>query len=133
MSAELTEEVVKKLQEAHFWHVATLNPDGSPQVTPVWAGLRGDRVLVNTAAGRKKDRNLRNDDRVALSLHIPEGYANIAIQGRVVETIEGDQAERDIDELSRKYTGEDYGGRTPDMRRVTFLIEPVHVWYRPPM
>ena len=45
MSAELTEEVVKRLQEAHYWHVATLNPDGSPQVTPVWAGLRGERLI----------------------------------------------------------------------------------------
>jgi PPOX class probable F420-dependent enzyme len=133
MGVELIEDVAAKLREPNYWHVATLNPDGSPQVTPVWADLRDGRILVNTVVGRKKDRNLRSDDRVALSLHIPEGYANIAIQGRVVERIEGDQAERHIDELARKYTGNDYAGRTPDMRRVTFLIEPVHVWYRPPM
>jgi PPOX class probable F420-dependent enzyme len=128
---ELTDEARTHLEAAHYWSVATLNPDGSPQVTPVWAGLDGDRILINTAAGRKKDRNLQNDPRVALCLHIPEsGSNNIGIQGRVVERVEGDRANADIDALSRKYTGKDYAGWTPGMRRVTYLIEPLRVFQR---
>ncbi len=129
--AQLTDEAREALAAAHYWSVATINPDGSPQVTPVWAGVDGDRVLINTAAGRKKDRNLQHDPRVALCLHIPDsGSANIAVQGRVVERIEGDRAAADIDALARKYTGKDYAGWTPDMRRVTYLIEPVRVFQR---
>jgi PPOX class probable F420-dependent enzyme len=130
--AALTREVRNAFEAVHYWSVATINPDGSPQVTPVWAGLDGDRILVNTAAGRKKDRNLQHDPRIALCLHIPEsGSANIAVQGRVVERIEGDRATADIDALARKYTGRDYAGWTPEMRRVTYLIEPLRVFHRP--
>jgi PPOX class probable F420-dependent enzyme len=129
--AELTGEVREALEGTHYWSVATLNPDGSPQATPMWAGLRGDLILINTAIGRKKDRNLRSDPRVALCIHLPgSGSRNIGIQAQVVERIEGDQAAADIDELARKYTGTDYAGWTPDMRRVTYLLEPRHVWAR---
>jgi PPOX class probable F420-dependent enzyme len=129
---ELTAEAREAFEGAHYWSVATLNPDGSPQVTPVWAGLDGDRILVNTAAGRKKDRNLQHDPRVALCLHVPgSGATNLAVQGQVVERIEGERASADIDTLARKYTGKDYAGWTPDMRRVTYLIDPLRVWFRP--
>ncbi len=129
--AELGPEVRQAFDGANYWSVATLNPDGSPQVTPVWAGLDGDRILVNTAVGRKKDRNLQRDPRIALCLHIPDsGSNNIAVQGRVVERLEGDRANADIDALARKYTGKDYAGWTPEMRRVTYLIEPLRVFTR---
>jgi PPOX class probable F420-dependent enzyme len=128
---ELTGGGRAAIEDTHFWSLATVNPDGSPQVTPVWAGLDGDRILVNTALGRKKDRNLQRDPRVALCVHVPgSGAANIAIQGRVVERIEGDRATADIDALARKYTGSDYAGWTPGMRRVTYLIEPLRIWSR---
>jgi PPOX class probable F420-dependent enzyme len=130
--AELTQEARAAFEGAQFWSLATINPDGSPQVTPVWAGLRGDRILVNTVAGRKKDRNLQRDPRVALCLHVPGSAAtNLAVQGVAVERIEGAQAKADIDALARKYTGADYGGWTPGMTRATYLIEPKRVWFRP--
>jgi PPOX class probable F420-dependent enzyme len=125
----LTDNVRNVLTGKNFWHLATLNPDGSPQVTPVWAHLRDDRIVVNSFFGRKKPRNIEHDPRVALAWQDPESpYHNIAIQGRVVETIVGDQADDDIDMLSEKYLDQrPYPGHSPEERRVTFLIEPQHV------
>jgi PPOX class probable F420-dependent enzyme len=127
--AKLSDDVKQVLQGPNFWHLATLNPDGSPQVTPVWADLRDDRILVNSYFGRKKPRNIQHDPRVALAWQDPESpYHNIAIQGRVVDTIVGDQAVEDIDALSEKYLGQrPYPGHSPDQPRVSFLIEPEHV------
>ena len=131
MAAELTGKVRKALEEPQFWHLATLNPDGSPQATTVWLDLRGDKILVNSALGRKKPRNLAQDPRVALSWSNPENHQHsISIQGRVVESYEGDQAEADIDSLAKKYVGVDvYPWRSEGERRVSYLIEPTHVWH----
>src|SRR5207253_10241928 len=87
---ELSDSIRKALEDANFWHVATVNPDGSPHSTAVWVELRGDRILVNTAKGRKKHRNLEHDPRVAMSWHTHEGggYHSAAIQGRAVESYE---------------------------------------------
>lgn len=132
--AELNETVRKALQEPHFWHLATVNPDGSPHSTTMWVDLRGDRILVNSAYGRKKPRNLAKDGRVALSWHDPEApYHSISIQGRVAETYEGDAAEADIDLLAKKYLGQDvYPWRQGGERRVTYLVEPSHVLHMAP-
>ena len=133
MTVEINEEVRKRLEEPHFWHLATLNPDGSPHVTPVWVDLRDGRIVVNTRKDRKKYRNLANDPRVAMSLTNPDDiYSNMAVQGRVVETIDGEQANRDIDALAKKYLGADSYPLQPGEERVSFVIEPQHVWYRPP-
>ena len=134
MAARLSDEVKALLDAPNFWHLATLNPDGSPQCTVMWAHRRDDHVMFNTALGRVKPRNLAHDPRVALSLADPEHpYSNVSIQGTVVETIEGDEALRDIDSLATKYMGvETYPFLQPDERRVTYLVEPRHVWYRPP-
>ena len=134
MAAQLPDEVKAFLDAPNFWHLATINPDGSPQSTVMWADRRGDRVMVNTAIGRVKTRNLAHDQRVCLSLSDPEHpYSNVSIQGRVVETIEGDRALADIDGLATKYMGvETYPFLEPGERRITYLVEPRHVWYRPP-
>ena len=128
---ELPDSVRAALEDTNFWHLATVNPDGSPQSTPVWVNVRDGKILVNTALGRKKPRNIENDPRIALSWHgtTPEGgYRNIAIQGKVVETITGDQAEQDIDDLALKYIGKTpYPWRSPGEQRVTYLIEPVRI------
>jgi PPOX class probable F420-dependent enzyme len=130
--AELSDEVRRALEGKSFWSLATINPDGSAQSTVVWVDLRGDRIMVNTALGRKKPRNLEQNPYVALSWYDPESpYSNISIQGRVTESYTGEQAEADIDALAKKYLDQDvYPYRTEDERRVTYLIEPTHVWSR---
>jgi PPOX class probable F420-dependent enzyme len=128
--AELPEEARKALEAQNFWHLATVNPDGSPQSTTVWAHARDGKILVNTALGRKKPRNIESDPRVALSWHetTDSGYHSISIQGRVVDTITGDQAEKDIDDMAQKYIGQSpYPWRSPGEQRVTYVIEPEKV------
>lgn len=113
------------LEGQHFANVATLNEDGSPQVTPVWVGHEGDTIEINTAKGRLKDRNLRRDPRVALSIQDADNpYKALIVQGRVTELTE-DGADDHIDELSKRYTGEDvYPFRQPGEVRVRILIHP---------
>ena len=84
----------EKLQGAHIWHLATAGPDGRPHVSVVWADVRGEHILVNSALGRIKPRNIEGNPMVALSWYDPlNADHSFAIQGRVVETI--------VDELSR--------------------------------
>jgi PPOX class probable F420-dependent enzyme len=131
LTAELTAKVRKALEDPNYWHLGTVNPDGSPQVTVVWLDTRGDNILVNSALGRKKPRNLEREPRVGLSWSDPADHQHsIAIQGRVVESYTGDQAEADIDALAKKYMGADtYPWRRADERRISYLIEPTHVWH----
>ncbi len=128
--AELPDEARKALEGKNFWHLATVNPDGSPQSTTVWIDARDGKIIVNTALGRKKPRNIESDPRVALSWHETNdsGYHSISIQGRVVDTITGPAAEKDIDDLAQKYIGQSpYPWRSPGEQRVTYVIEPTSV------
>ncbi len=128
--AELPDNIREAFEAPNFWALATVNPDGSPQSTTVWAHTRDGKIIVNTALGRKKPRNLETEPRVAMSLHTHDdaGYHSISVQGRVVDTITGDQAEKDIDDLAQKYIGQSpYPWRAPGEQRVTYVIEPVHV------
>ena len=130
--AELPEEARKALEEPNFWHLATVNPDGSPQSTTVWAHTRDGKIIVNTALGRKKPRNLDRNPNVALSWVDPEnGYHSASIQGRVVDSYTGDEAEADIDSLADKYLGQTpYPWRQPGEKRITYVIEPTHVYHQ---
>jgi len=111
-----------------FAHLATLMPDGSAHVAPVWVDFEGDRILINTARGRVKDRNMERDKRVALSITDPDNpYRHVAIRGRVVGVTETG-ADQHIDKLAKKYMGVDkYPHRAPGERRVIYTIEPVKV------
>ena len=110
-------------------HLATLMPDGRPQVTPVWCDLSGDLVRVNTAIGRQKDRNLVRDGRVALTLVDPDNpYRYIEVRGTVAERTEVG-ADAHIDQLSQKYIGKAYPYRQPSEKRVLFHIKPEHVTF----
>jgi PPOX class probable F420-dependent enzyme len=127
--ADLTDEVRKALEGEQFWSLATVNPDGTPQNTVVWVQERDGKILVNTALGRKKPRNLERNPNVALAWFDPDDpYSTISIQGRVVDSYSGDQAEADIDSAAKKYLDQDvYPWRKAGQRRVSYLIEPVHV------
>ncbi len=108
-----------------FGALATLMKNGSPQLTPVWFNTDGKHILINSAVGRIKDRNMRRDPRVAFVIIDPKNpYRYIQIRGRVVEiTTEG--ASHHIDILAKKYTGADhYTSFTPNEVRVIYKILP---------
>lgn len=109
-------------------HLATLMPDGSPQVTPVWIDFDGTHLLVNTALGRQKDRNMRRQPRVALDILDPENpYRHLGVWG-VVSEITQQGAEAHIDRLARRYLGvETYPNRRPGEQRVLYKILPLKI------
>ncbi len=128
MTVELSPAVRRLFEKPNFAHIATLMPDGSPQVTAVWVDMDGNQILVNTAEGRVKPRNVRRDPRVAISVTDQANpYSAAFVRGRVVEvTREG--AEDLIDKLAQKYIGQErYPWRRAGERRVTLVIEPEHV------
>ena len=111
-----------------FANLATVMPDGSPQVTPVWFDVADGRIRVNTAKGRVKARNMHDGSRVALSVLDPDNpYRYMQIRGRVVrETEQG--ADAHIDSLAKKYLGKDkYPFRQAGEVRVMYEIEPLAV------
>jgi PPOX class probable F420-dependent enzyme len=109
--------------------VATVMADGSPQVTPVWIEREGETITFNTGTGRVKERNMRRDPQIAIAVvDRDDDYARVLIRGRVVDMIEGEEADRQIDRLSEKYTGTDeYQGHRPGESRVKVVVEPVSV------
>ena len=108
-------------------HLATLMPNGSPQVTPLWVMLDADGyVIVNSARGRQKDRNMRARPHVALSIGDPDNPQRyIQVRGRVVEVTE-EGANDVINQLAMKYNGRPYNFQ-PNQTRVTYKIRPDHV------
>jgi PPOX class probable F420-dependent enzyme len=111
-----------------FANLATLNPDGSPQVTPVWVDFDGKNVLVNTAKGRVKHRNLERNPRVALAIADPDNpYRYLGIQGRVTEMTDAG-ADAHIDRMAKKYLDKDkYPFRQPGEARILLKITPSKV------
>ena len=120
----LTEDQVALLREKVLAHVATVMPDGSPHVTPVWVDTDGEAVLFNTAKGRLKYRNLSRDPRIAISLSAKDNdYRTVVLRGRAELIEEG--ADAHIDRLAKKYTGADsYPNRQPGAVRVTVRVVP---------
>ena len=111
-----------------FANLATINADGTPQVTPVWFDWDGSRVRVNTAKGRLKDKNLRRTPSVALSIMDPDNpYRYMQVRGRVAAVTESG-ADAHIDSLAKKYMGQDrYPHRKAGEVRVIFTIAPDRV------
>jgi PPOX class probable F420-dependent enzyme len=122
----LTAEQVKLFEDKNFAFVATLNKDGSPQVTATWADTDGKNILVNIATSRQKFRNIIRDPRVAVALvDMKDPYKEIIIRGKVISIEKGKIADDHIDKMSKKYTGQDkYGSRRPGEQRVLLKIEP---------
>ena len=125
MPATISPGFRKLLQEPAFCQLATLMPDGSPQNTQVWVDTDGEHILINTAQGRQKERNVQRDPRVALNVVDPTNAWRVGmVRGRVVEvTTEG--ADELIDQLAKKYLNvEAYPFRRPEEVRVTLKILP---------
>ena len=112
-------------QKKAFANLATIMPDGTPQVTPVWFDYTGGMIRVNTAKGRVKARNLREGAPVALSILDPDNpYRYIQIRGAVKRCVEAG-ADQHIDSLAKKYLGKDkYPFAQPGEVRVMYEIEP---------
>jgi PPOX class probable F420-dependent enzyme len=111
-----------------FLYLATLMPNGAPQVTPVWFSTDGTHILINTAQGRIKDLNMRARPSVALCIADPVNpYRYMQIRGKVAEfTAEG--ADEHIDALASKYLGvHKYPSRQPDEKRIIYKIKPLKV------
>ena len=108
-----------------FAHLATIGPDGTPQVTPVWIDYDGTSIRFNTARGRVKTKNLERNPIVALAVQDPENpYRYVQVKGRVTEMTEKG-ADEHIDALAKKYLGQDrYPYRRPGEVRVTVKIAP---------
>ena len=116
------------LEKKAFANLATTMPDGSPQVTPVWIEAVGDYLLINSAKGRQKDKNMRSRPRVALSMQDPANpYRYLEVRGSVVEATEKG-ADAHIDKLAKKYLGVDkYPYRQKGEIRVIYKIKPEKV------
>ena len=110
-----------------FASLGTLMPDGSPQVTPVWCDAENGYLVFNSAKGRQKDRNVRRDPRVTLTLIDPDNpYRYLEIRGRVVEITEQGAAAH-IDKMAKKYLGVDkYPYAQPGEVRVLYKVRPEH-------
>ena len=126
--AELSDKARKLFEDPNILFVATVNSDGSPQVTPVWTHVEDDRVTFNTAKGRAKERNMRRDPRIGLSITARDNpMEKVDLAGRVVEMIEGDEAEAQIDDFAEKYIGQrPYPWRQGE-KRIKVVVEPVRV------
>ena len=125
--ATIPEKYQDLLQKKAFAQLATLMPDGSPHVAPVWFEFDGQNIVINTAKGRVKDKNMRRDPRVGLDILDPDNpYRHLSIRGRVVDVTE-QGADAHIDKLSKKYLNVDsYPRRKPGEVRVIYKIEPEH-------
>ncbi len=125
MSEVIPGKYLDLFEKQAFGNLGTLMKDGSPQVTPVWVDYDGKHVRFNSAKGRVKDKNVRRDPRVSISLQDPANpYRYLEIRGRVVEITEK-SADDHINKLSQKYLGKPvYPYRQPGEVRVTYKIEP---------
>lgn len=128
LAITLSERTVKLIDGKNFAFLATLQPDGSPHVTPMWVDHEGDMILMNTAIGRIKQRNVTRDPRVSITIVDSNNpYDRIVMHGRVVSQTE-QGAEAHIDKLAKKYTGANkYQKASPTEKRIILKIEPLHI------
>ena len=131
--AAITTEVERLLSGKNFASFATLMKDGSPHVAPTWIDYDGEIILINTAAGRIKEKNVNSDKRIALSVYDSSNpYNMVTIRGKVTEITEQD-ADSHIDKLAKKYLGLDsYPFRSPDEKRIILKIVPERVFHQKP-
>ena len=127
MSQVIPEKYADLFEKKAFASLATVNSDGTPQVTPVWVDYDGTNVIVNSARGRRKDKNMTKNAAVSLSIMDPDNpYRYLEVRGRVAEITE-DGADQHIDKMAKKYIDADkYPWRRQGEVRVMYKIEPLH-------
>ena len=124
---QLSSQAKELLDGKNFACVATIMPDGSPQVAPVWVERDGDTVVLNATESRQRTKNLRRDPRVAIAVFdLKNPYKKVLIRGKAVE-ITRDGAEEHIDKLSMKYNGRKYPDHNPADPRTIIRIVPERV------
>jgi PPOX class probable F420-dependent enzyme len=134
-SKQLSKDILPLFIDKNLVYVATLREDGSPQITPTWVDVDEfqNTILVNTAKGRVKQKNLARDPRIAVAVVDRNNPYNVAtIRGKVVEqATEG--ADAHIDKLAKKYLGLDsYPFRNPSEQRVILKIKPEKIFHMKP-
>lgn len=129
MTTTIPDNFLDLFQKRAFGQLATVMRDGTPQVTPIWCDFDGTHVVFNSAKDRIKDKNIRRNPHVAISLQDPDNpYRYLGVRGEVVEITENG-ADAHIDSLSKKYLGQDkYPRRRPGEIRVIYKIRPDRVW-----
>ncbi|MGD1838877.1 MAG: PPOX class F420-dependent oxidoreductase [Nitrososphaeraceae archaeon] len=132
MDKKIDEKTLELLNGPNFASIATLMKDGSPQVTPVWIDVDqfNNYILVNTAKGRVKERNIDRDNRVAMSIFDSQNpYNFVSIRGKVIEKTTN-KADHHIDSLTQKYLGiKKYPYRKSDEQRIILKIEPTNIFH----
>ena len=132
-TTQISDPIAKLLEGRNIAFVATLMKDGWPQITPTWVDLEDGKILVNTAEGRLKQKNISRDGRVAISVIDQNNtYHMVTVRGRVVEQRK-EGADEHVDKLAKKYLGVDrYPRRSPNEKRIIIKIKPERVHYQPP-
>jgi PPOX class probable F420-dependent enzyme len=124
----LDEDTVRLAKGKNLATVVTLMPDGQPQALLTWVDTDGEHLLVNTEPQRQRARNIRRDPRITVLIHSDQDPWDWSeVRGRVVGTVEGDEARQHIDELSRKYVGTDYRNPIGPKGRVILKVAPEKV------
>jgi PPOX class probable F420-dependent enzyme len=128
MAEKIPEEFKDLFGKVAYANIATVMPDGTPQVTPVWFDYDGNYLRVNSAKGRVKDKNMRRNKNVAMSIQDPDNaYRYLAVRGKVDDITE-EGADAHIDSLAKKYLGKDkYPFRGTGEVRVIYKIRPEKV------
>ena len=132
--ASIPDDFRDLFEKKTFAHLATLMPDGSPHATPVWVDydIESDRLLVNTERGRQKAENVQGDGRVAVSMTDPDNpYRMLSVRGEVAD-VTTDGAREHIDELAKRYMGEDEYSNPIETERIILTIAPEHVTHMEP-
>ncbi len=131
-----SESILKFFADRNFAFISTINKDGSPQVTPTWIDFdeKHGLILINTAVGRLKQKNVSRDPRVSISMidGRVNPYSMVTIKGKVIEQAKSG-ADEHIDKLARKYLNTDkYPAHSPNVTRIILKIKPEKISYLPP-
>jgi PPOX class probable F420-dependent enzyme len=129
---KLSDPNIRKIFESkNFVFLSSLMQDGSPQVTPTWVDIEDNNILINTAIGRVKHRNVTRDPRVAIAVvDVNNLYNMVTIRGKVIDQVTGEKAEKHIDKMAQKYIGKDkYPYRTSEEKRVILKISPRSIFH----